>query len=407
MPRTRKTALSVSLGAVLVLGLFAVSGCDCNNRRDRREVTAVQHAPRNRPPVKRTERTKRTTNVQSQQFLMDADAFDLEAVVSLMTNEGVTDMEALEQRINDPDSGINNVDINSDEQTDYVGCSEVNEDGRRAVDFIAYPSGVDEPADDDLVTVASISITVNTETNQVEVSGGYPEYVSGYQDRHYSHHVSRSHSHGSSGFATGFFLGYFLAPRPLYRPVYYGVTPYGYMGGGFYSPRPVVSVTVINTRRSGYRTSHASSFRSSPRRMSRPSGYNIPRAQRSASKVRSRYSDRGGVRGATKRPTKSGSGVRRSKAPRPPAAHRPGSAGRSKSPARPSTSRGSKRGGSSYGSTPRRSTPPRTSTPRRSTPRPRATTPRRSSGGSYGSGGSSRRRGGGSYGGGRSRGRRR
>src|SRR5688572_12456526 len=139
--------------AIAVVAMAGMAGCD--SRSSRTEV-----------------RTQ--ANVQSRSYLMDSQAFDLQTVVGLVKDQKVKDADELQTVINGT-SGINNVDLDKDGQIDFVGVKETQADGNaRALDFVAVPSSRQgEP-----VTIASISFSIDTTTNQLVVQGGYPDYVS-------------------------------------------------------------------------------------------------------------------------------------------------------------------------------------------------------------------------------------
>jgi len=211
-----------------------------------------------------------STSYAQQGYIMSAEDFDLQTVVSLVnpaTGRGVRNLVELEGIINDPHSAINNVDIDQDGVVDYVGCVEIRGGAHHIIEFRAYPSSAPGAAP---VVIATLAITRNHHQRLVVLQGSYPYYVYGYDswfyhDTFYYHH----------GFARRTFLGWWFMTRPIYRPVYWGCSPYRYRYGGrvYYHPRNRLPYHVIRNRRHsfygqrGIRIIH---------RRPRPHGYHRP-----------------------------------------------------------------------------------------------------------------------------------
>lgn len=145
----------------------------------------------------------------------------------MVKSNRVKSAEELEKAINS-DNGINNVDVDKDGKIDYISVKEGRKGDAISLDLMAVPSGTQNPAEG--VVVASITFSKNTQTNTVEVSGGYPNYVSGYQDNYYSYR------HNGLSFGEAMFLAWMFSPRTAY---YYN--PYYYRS---YVPRPIYSTNV-------------------------------------------------------------------------------------------------------------------------------------------------------------------
>lgn len=199
--------------------------------------------------------TQRQTQAQGSTTLANAEDFDLETVIGLVTSSNTTPKPAdLEKVINDPDKKINNVNLDGDDYIDPITVVET----QTGLEFQANPTkDTSQPA----VTVASITVTKNVSTNTVDVSGGYPDYMAGgvYYNR--------------PGLSLGqaLFLSYLWAPHPLFVPMYH---PGMY---GMYHPMPMSQVT---TARSTYRTTtHIAPI---PKQTARPSTYNAPKASPAA-----------------------------------------------------------------------------------------------------------------------------
>lgn len=216
---SRKGASLVEIMIVVAILLIAGAVCSgsCSNRSSQGSYT----------PGVRTEVTGQATT------LMNADAFDLATVTALIKDGKVENVEALEAKVNDASSGINNVDLNGDGKVDYVGIVETqNSDGSYTLDFQADPKGSDWT--DGAMTIATVTVNQTTQ----EVAGAYPSYVNGYRDYYYRYdHVS---------FADAMFYSWLFMPT---RPVYmYHYPSYGYSSYG------VMPASTLSTTRTSYRT---------------------------------------------------------------------------------------------------------------------------------------------------------
>lgn len=250
LSRLKLLVLTALAGVVLVTSV----GCS----KDEESITPWKR--------RRHKKSVTTSEVNSQNFLFNADDFDLATVVALVKEDKVKDAEGLEKVINKEDSAISNVDIDKDDIIDYVMVKEGREGEKILLDFKAVPSSTNK--EDDAETIGNMTFTKNTETNEVEVSGGYPQYARGYRDHHY-------HYRGPS-LGTMIFMSWLLTPsRPYYYRGYYA--PY-------YARRPLYSRSALTSARTSYRSTRSVSPVS---RTSRPSNYNIKSASKGNSKFAS------------------------------------------------------------------------------------------------------------------------
>lgn len=211
------------------------------------------------------EHTVEKTEVKSQNYLLAAKDFDLQTVVSALKADKVKSAEDLQKFVNDPTTGVNNVDVDKDKKIDFIQVKENRgKDGKIALDFQAIPSGTKDPKE--AVTVANIAF--NKTQENVEVSGGYPNYVNGYQNHYY--HYSRP----GLGVGDALFLMWMFQPRPLYVPVF---------SPAVYVPRARMDYRAIETRRTIYQKQ----TRVSPiTKSSLPSSFKIPRSTRVPSRFK-------------------------------------------------------------------------------------------------------------------------
>lgn len=198
-----------------------IGGFACNENRP------IYNSPG--PVVTRTE--------YKAQFKMNAADFDLETTTSMLRSKQVSNADELQARINDPQSGINNVDLDSDGMIDFVAIKEEQQGDNKQLNFVAFPSS---KGGQDPVVIASISFQV--QNNQLVVAAGYPSYVNGYAGANYGY----SMPHTGPSFGEMLFLSWMFAPRPIYmHPVY---SSFGYR------PRSVIAPTAITTQRTTFRT---------------------------------------------------------------------------------------------------------------------------------------------------------
>lgn len=251
---------SRSLTLILTIGALAAP-MGCNNNAP---PPGAQYQPQLMPPVR--PQIQPQANVQSQSFLMDSTAFDLETIIGMVRGQQFKNAAELEAIINNGTSGLNNVDLDHDNQIDYVGIKETSFRGGFTFDFVAVPSSQQgEP-----VTIASINFLYDKVMNQVTVQGAYPSYVSGYDQYYYNYYVPRGPS-----FSQMLFLSWMFSHRPAYM-----YTPYGYG----YSRRAIMAPQVMATTRTTTRTQmHVSPVP----KQAQPSGYSIQSAEPTRSRLAS------------------------------------------------------------------------------------------------------------------------
>lgn len=204
----------------LMAALFASVTLGCgNNDRYNQGYSNGAYAPANQA-------------VTTQNFLLNAESFNLETVVGLIRSGQATDAASLQTRINDRASAINNVDVDHDNMVDMIVVRETDTNGNKSFDFVAQPSG---NPNGEPVTVATASFV--QQNGQVMVQAGYPQYVQGYHDHYYSLALARDIA----------FMSWLYAPRPLYVPLY----SYGAYG---YHAYPLLAPSVLTSTRTNYRT---------------------------------------------------------------------------------------------------------------------------------------------------------
>ena len=115
-----------------------------------------------------------------------------------------TDPQVLEKAINDPKNQINNLDLDKDGNIDYLKVEEPGQNQLKVVDDVSSSESV---------TVASVNITPNGNTNADLSIQGNPSYV-GYNNYY----------HSSFTFTDFLLLSYMLHPHSYYVPMYH----YGY-----------------------------------------------------------------------------------------------------------------------------------------------------------------------------------
>lgn len=203
--------LDLRLAFLCCLALFITSGCDDKHSQSRTE-----------------------TSVNVQSFLMDAAAFDLEAVIAKVKEGELADAQALEKFINTAE-GVNNVDLDKDGAVDELTVKEEKSgDGKTAMAIVAHPKQGEESV------IAEVGFERNTTTNEVMVSGAYPSHVRGYNDHYYRHTLTGSH------IGDLMFYSWLFSPRPVYVPSYrYGMY--------YSSPRSVMSRERLSSTRTTYR----------------------------------------------------------------------------------------------------------------------------------------------------------
>jgi hypothetical protein len=170
---------------MLLLAVFVVVSFGCDNR------------PRYAPPV---QQQVTTTTTSAPSTVMNASDFDLATVSGLIRDGKVSDAESLQNAVNDPNAGINNVDLDKDGNVDPITVTEVQTANGKQFDLIANPSNGDP------TPIANINISV--QNNVSTVQAGYPSYVYGYQDTAYSYQTANNLA----------FLLWALSPRPVFIP---------------------------------------------------------------------------------------------------------------------------------------------------------------------------------------------
>jgi hypothetical protein len=206
---------------------------------------------------------------QAQQYVADADDLDLNTVLGLIKTgavSGTIDVQAIENRINDPASGINNVDIDHDGKIDYISLQEAQRGNVRAFELLAYPSAKPNAQQSDAIMIAEVTLTADTVSHQVIVGAAYPDYMNGYNTHYYP------------GLTIGdaLFMSWLLSPsRVMYMPHYYG-----------YVPRPIMAPGMMHATRTTFRTT----TKVGPVPMAaRPANYAMPSAQKYTVRAQSQY----------------------------------------------------------------------------------------------------------------------
>lgn len=195
--------------------------------------------------------------------LLSFSDFDLETVVAVVKENKVNGAQELEKFINS-DNGVNNVDVDKDGKIDYVRVVEGRSGSNITLDMQAKPTSGGEE-----VTVANLTFSQTAGSEQLTVQGGYPSYVDGHQNHHYSYSSNRS------GLSVGeaVFLAWLLSPgRTMYMQPY-----------PTYTPRPVYTSSNLQSRRTTTRTT----TKVSPvKSATKPSSYSIKSAQKTQSRLK-------------------------------------------------------------------------------------------------------------------------
>ncbi len=182
--------------------------------------------------------------------------FDVNKLAQLVKTS--TDPQTLEKAINDPNNHINNLDLDKDNNIDYL---KVMENGQNQLTVI------DNVSNTDSVTVARINIEPNQNNNTANLTvQGNPTYA-GY-DNYY---------HSSFSFTDFLLLSYLMRPHMYYMPMYH----YGYYPSYYSRVRTVRNFRTTTSSSMSSRSS--SSFHNSSRSNSRSSLSSPTRSQRSFS----------------------------------------------------------------------------------------------------------------------------
>lgn len=245
----------------LIVVLIAAAGINfmCN----RSEPKAIEA----RPEI--------STQIEGEQFLLNAQDFDLQTVIAMIRDNKLKDAEDLEKKINDG-SGINNVDVDNDGSIDYIKVKESRKGSAVALEFLAIPSSTKNL--DDAVTVSTIDFSRKSGSNDVQIQGGYANHVNGHENSFFSSIVP---SIGSS-LGQALFLSWLFMPS---RPYFY--TPMMPM----YAAYPVMPQNDLSRRRDSYRQNQNTS---NINRSTQPSSFDAgsQKPKRSFSSLR----NKGGVK---------------------------------------------------------------------------------------------------------------
>jgi len=205
-------------------------------------------------------------NVNVQSTVYAGEGLDLATIGSLLKKaENATELERL---LNDPATGVNNLDLNEDGKVDYVKVTEYGNDKSKGFSLTV------EPIAGEVQEIATINIEKSGDDKaEVEVRGN--EQV--YGQNHYHH--------SSFGMTDMLFMYWLFRPHPMY------MSPWGYgRYPGSYGAHNTVSQRDYKNRTSGKRDLQKSSS-------SRIKGKSTsPNAGKSATK---------GIKAPLKKPTRS------------------------------------------------------------------------------------------------------
>ncbi len=232
-------------------------------------------------------------NVNVRTVAYAADGLDLSALGSLL--QKAKNAAELERLLNDPRTGINNLDLNEDGKVDYIKVTEFGNDKTRGFSLTV------EPEKGEIQEVATIEIEKEGDQARVEVRGN--EQIYGPQ------HIY----HNTFGLTDMLLLYWLFRPHPLYMSPW----GFGYYPGWYQPYSPVPSVIYHQ------RTRHLHSLKRTPKSTIR-------------NRVKSPFAGRAAARGI-KAPLKSPTASQRSFQKRNPSKQlRRGGFGRSSRAARPS-----------------------------------------------------------------------
>lgn len=196
----------------------------------------------------RRHRTRERFEAESQRFRVDAEDFDLEAVLGLVKANRAHDAEDLETLINGNEA-INNVDLDADGKVDYVLVKETKASAAgTTLEFWAVPSASQDEAGAELIAHTQFRRT----HEYVDVSGRYSGSVYGHDRHHYGYR------HHGVGLGEALFLMWaFDRTRSSYSTPYHSAA---------YRSRDVTSQSELQSRRRRYRSKQGLSAipRSSP-----------------------------------------------------------------------------------------------------------------------------------------------
>lgn len=174
--------------------------------------------------------------------------FALDTVVALLRS-GVNDGPTLESKINDPTSGINNVDIDQDGKVDYVQVQEAQIPSGKKMELIVHASSGSVPD----TSIAAIKFT--QADSGVDVQAGYAPLIDPVGQYYYRDHL----------LADMLFAQWLFMPM---RPMYFAPMPMGYSYRSRMAP-----AAFSQTRTTFTQTSRISPIVSQPR----PASFNAAR----------------------------------------------------------------------------------------------------------------------------------
>jgi hypothetical protein len=158
-------------------------------------------------------------NVNVRTVSYAADGLDLSALGSLLKK--AKDAAELERLLNDPKTGINNLDLNEDGKVDYIKVTEFGNDKTKGFSLTV------EPEKGEVQEVATIEIEKEGDKANVQVRGNEQIYGSG--------HIY----HNSFGLTDMLLLYWLFRPHPFYASPW----GFGHYPGWYHSYSPVPTST--------------------------------------------------------------------------------------------------------------------------------------------------------------------
>lgn len=207
MKNIKRSLKLIEMKNYLVLALLAMFVFSCSNKKQNTTVS-VQPA---------------TETVNT----LDGENFDLELVGQLATQSA--SVGEFEKVINDPETGVNNLDLDGNGEVDWITVTEAESTipTSRLMSLAVYFS------DTDVEEVATIEIDkTNPAGGEVHLVGSERLYGSG------------AHYHSSFSMSDAILFHYMFGPR--YRP--YHSPYYSYRTPAYYSHRRVVPMTAYRTQ---------------------------------------------------------------------------------------------------------------------------------------------------------------
>lgn len=158
------------------------------------------------------EKPQKNYNVNITQAVSADKGLNLQAVGELLKK--AENAEIFEKLLNDPNNGVNNLDLNGDGKVDYIKVTEFGEGSIRGFSLTTEPKNGEEQE----IATIKIEKAEGQETAVVETKGN-PQI---YGSNHY-------YQSSWSGIGTGLLLGYlFSSHRPYASPFSYGNYPNAY-----------------------------------------------------------------------------------------------------------------------------------------------------------------------------------